>query len=1577
MYAQSAEPTLILWPNEPSVGGNLRISSYGLSPGQNVTLVLDGNASISLGQANTGRTGTIPPQTFRLPTDIAAGDYVLSVVNDGGFGLVSTDIVVGPALTIALNPASGAPGTVVNFTVDHIAQGDLQLTYAGLTVFGPVPVSGQSYSGAFVVPNDRPEPLGQPTQVIAQNRRHGLLIAQGEATFQSQATIAADGYRLTNLQIPTAPADFGSTFTIGGAITPPPIGDLEAYDIVPMWQSADGHVFPIGNGPAQIETNGTFSIQAHVPSLFQGDPVAAQNGDKVGLVLTAPNTVPLPSYQEGPKPPDGPSLFVQVIAGDTGQVIEEAKIRVEKHPIIFQAGSVLTGNVSQIGLNTGEELTPEQQQAVKDAQLLCDSLLPPPQNKPIQLKEAIDPTQESFFTLPIYANWLQQNAAPLSAANAQSTQMDAMAGAEAAVGATYRLYIDAIAQGYGEVGSDNKAKVAWTDVIYRSDLKIYTDVTGLPLPNPLQITLSKLPDYAISPLGLVIPMLEGLADVSDASATFGAYYSLKDLPSGIDAPATTNAKVTVNLSLSAYQTYLNDARGAGLRLYIDNKPIGYFKFVFDPNVNCAHKPGEAPGEPFYRGTLTLNNPHLLPVGDLPLRLEAKLKSGQTHHFDYKLGMAALPAWILNTDYKQRKITWSPSKVTLAGVRYSPNESVELNQSLGDDYFGQVNNKSSLDLRYTQTLLSNGTNQPKQSGGTNTVAWNETMPQCSTTTGDCPPSATVAASQVNNTIHIDDAFSSPRVVSPPAELIYGIPVIANVTIGVKTWYEVEVALKGDISLDSIEQGPQVDLTVAPSANAGVDAYGDLTILADIVADAQIHFIPQFGVTVPVRFTNSGIDDANICFGYRLDYAWKGSVGCVPRVCVPFVGCTGGWCAWKDSDIDSIIAPGHIPESSSVCKSPPDPPNPFIVSSASTSSFAAPAISAKPAVATDGVGHTMAVWRTENNEIVVSQYNGLTWSSPFSLTTAVAAAAPGVAFFAPSQAVAVWTQSAILEEPTAALAFEQAIQQQFLAYRVWNGATWSRPQTLVGPTSGDGGVVLAGCASSVTGCPTGGAVTALWIHNAGASFTQHQFQIYSSTFQNGAWSNPQPVDAASNGADGQPLIVYRNGMALAGWVRDADRDFTTANDRQFVLRPLDGSSPASILTDLPNNIVSGSLAVKSSGELVLAFTAANTGALLGPHSDLYVATQTCAQANCIWQIHQLMDVHGRPIRAERPVAVVDNQDQISITFRGLGFGPDNAGQEVVYPEDPPGMAQLTGELAQIEFNNTPQVNINYLSHNGAVNWQPTAIYEPLSNSKLAFAVQNVTASASAASESKSSVSAIASEQPLIVAQTEQLPDFTIRTATILSPAQASELAVELWVENLGLPTVPAAGASAVDLIATWNGGYGIGTPGGTLALPDLGAAQSKKVTFNIAAPPPGLERPQMLFITVNPGQRVEERRLDNNQWRMAVGGLPTPFAVTVATGEEAPTVFLEWESAADTRVAGYRVYRLDANNQRQLAGSTFLPGWVDVQTQPGQSYRYVITSFSSFGNESDPSHIIEIQVPQRPEIQHDFYLPMITR
>jgi hypothetical protein len=90
-----------------------------------------------------------------------------------------------------------------------------------------------------------------------------------------------------------------------------------------------------------------------------------------------------------------------------------------------------------------------------------------------------------------------------------------------------------------------------------------------------------------------------------------------------------------------------------------------------------------------------------------------------------------------------------------------------------------------------------------------------------------------------------------------------------------------------------------------------------------------------------------------------------------------------------------------------------------------------------------------------------------------------------------------------------------------------------------------------------------------------------------------------------------------------------------------------------------------------------------------------------------------------------------------------------------------------------------------------------------------------------------------------------------------------------------------------------------------------------------------------------------------------------AVTSATAEGPPEVDLSWSMNPETDLAGYRVYRSEAqDDQGQSATPELLlsPAYRDTSVRPGGRYWYRVTAVDRAGNESAPSPAVLAEIAQ---------------
>ena len=364
--------------------------------------------------------------------------------------------------------------------------------------------------------------------------------------------------------------------------------------------------------------------------------------------------------------------------------------------------------------------------------------------------------------------------------------------------------------------------------------------------------------------------------------------------------------------------------------------------------------------------------------------------------------------------------------------------------------------------------------------------------------------------------------------------------------------------------------------------------------------------------------------------------------------------------------------------------------------------------------------------------------------------------------------------------------------------------------------------------------------------------------------------------------------------------------------------------------------------------------------------------------VWIAHTLRDSHGRAIRAERPQLKVDADARAVVVFRGLGFGPTVGGQHVALPADPVGINTGAGELVQLEvtFDSVARDPV-YLTADGGGYFRPAAVFDPASDGTIAVAVPWLTTVTSQRrSESLLGASTrlmlVAEGDPVVFAVAPRQPDFEAVTMTLSAryPLPGAPIAAQVTVRNDGV-TWQGSPTDTLNILATWDGGPGVGAPAGIGHLTVLDAGTRATVTLGLT-PPVTLDAAHTLLVTINPTQTVPEGDDTNNSRTGVVGGLPAPSGVRAAAEVGNPLVFLQWPAMDDPRVSGYRIYRAADQGSPVPVGSTFVTGFVDLTAVLDRTYHYTVTSVVSIGVESGPSNVVDVTLNS-----WHLYLPLAVR
>ncbi|MCI0519646.1 MAG: hypothetical protein L0Z70_05245 [Chloroflexi bacterium] len=1531
-------------PASAAPGAALVFTGFGFTPDSTVDLYLMTTPSEYLGALAVQSNGEFSGEIV-LP-QVAPGDYQVMISPNDVFAPLS----VLPPLLLNFDPSSGPPGTPVSFSVDNLSAGQLRLDYAGVPVYGPVSVEGGSFFGEFIVPADRPEPLGADAEVRAVNLLGGQAVGAAAGFFVSQEP-AGEGYAFQNVEMPSAPVAPGETFTITGQISPPP-AIITPAALKALWKTAEGQVAPITLGTPVILADGSFTLQARAPSLLAGDPFVPQPGGQVGLVFYDPAAAQttVSEYAWGVAPPD--PVFIVKVVDTQGSPIQGALVDVRAfYSKVKSAGGETT---------TGEALSSQ----------ISDLAAHP--NQVTAYLGPLDTSQSDPFTCEQTNVYGRTNAQGEFAVQFDPATI-AMMGekvflgnlpqpkyAEVPVEITFPLYVNALHQGFGEVIAAQPTPYERQIRFSSANNRFYDAKTNqLLATNPIVVTLPPLP----AGTNLTIPILprpttgaplggfKNYLGTGIPMSAFGKYYSFP-LAQYPDAWFTPFSHKDLHLEFQHDQALFGALDEANLKFTLLGQTY--------PFVNMGLKYSGTPGcnAVVYRAVVP--NFSRLPAGFHTGLIEirdASVPVNVTRHY-VQLNLVPAPGWILDAKYQERSIHIDAinGSVVIEGSQYPPGGE-DSTSALDTDVpkVGAMENRAGYEDEVVEILYPDKTTGVQYRSQTNTTALDTAAsPQ---KFGD-----TVAGGKViaigPKTLTILNTGKIPLFRD-----VFGIWPIASATIGADMWFDATLTLEGKVKF-TFTGGTQTSMLVTPQATVGVDAWFDLSALFGVVS-ADAHAIPQITLKMPANFVDGSLEDSTKCFLYRLDIKWSAKVGVCP-LCL------------KESDTENIFD-GANPDPCTL------PANGLASAAMTIAETPAPPV-ASPALAVDGYGHTLLLWSDESGNLQSQLLTGGKVVTSAQVTGGGASSDPAVAFYAPGKAVAVWTENSLTAGQSGSATLAQIVQAQHLKYALWDGVSWSAAQNLTLPadSSGEGGAALAGCLSTHPGCPAGGAATAVWTRDAHPSgdLNARQFRLTYATFNNGAWSAAAAVDPASAATDSEPSVAYQSsGVPLVAWVRDADRGLGTLSDRRIVYRSLSVGEPVIMDIALPAGAVEPSLAVNAQDEMRLAFTVAtDPQTLIGNQRQLHAAQQTCG-GDCTWAVQALVDANARPLHAESPILTLNAAGQAVITYRALGFGAEFPGGAKVLPGDALGTILGTGEMAQaiVDFT-TAAVAPSYLTNAGKTVWQTAAAFDPLLNQVFAVSSQGGSpalpqhAVDMLAAQGYTLDAQASAGGPLAFVVAGALPDLSIYGVTT-SSAYFSSTGEPFWAA-VSLLNNGTSARSGFTLKLTWDGPAGLGAPAGEINLPALpsGLAVVEFSTEAATLTLPDLPHlPHTLYVQINPAQSVAESDYSNNLLTLGLGGLPAPQNLVAVAQANSSSVFLEWTPVEHEALGGYRVYRSADGREFEPVGGSLSAGFVDLSALAGVSYTYAVASYSYDGVESPLSETVLVEIGTLGPI----YLPLLRR
>ncbi len=1587
--APSAAARLALAPGSLHPGGLLHIEGESFSP--TAVFGLSGHclgAGISALSDGNGR--------FTVETEIRAaaesGLCEIRARDQASQVLASASLQVLPAQTLSLEPASGPPGAVVTYTLHNLEPGSLRLDYAGVPLLGPIPLPGDSslgssstldYTGVFTVPADRPDPLGPLTQVQALNLVGGRAVGASQAAFQTQAAPQPPQYAITSVGVPTYTLAPGAVFTVTGRVSPAP-GNLtqagqaaaSSMQIFPMWQTNEGSLLPVGDSPSQMDAQGNFSIRMHVPDLTRGDADTSNGGF---LVLAPVWSMGEPYEVQGLQSPLSVTVAIRAYDITTtapipGAVVEIASASDFYYQELFSLAKTRYSHQDQLALWAIKHHVPgfgdlEQAPGCVGSTFDWTPEKIIPESGEAQMSFNFDLTHLNPWNEEYFEQTYQFESQPVEQPASLASEQDA--AGEAGYWERLMIIVDAVAVGYGEF-YQGYPRPALKPVDYNPVTHKWRDVdkgqTAL-LP-PFEFYLPPLPQASMNVV-LQNPTtdpdhLYGFHQVQGAEINLAAKQ--------VTARAAVFRSVDSEVHHVTITSPLGETHAANKKTNVCGGMLNEYSYDFF--INPADL---SPGKAYF----------LIEAYDAQSNLLSNTMA--------ELTVFDVPAWFNDPGNTQRKAdNYTADLIRLTGKPLDGTSDASSSQEQTPSMGAQTNRLNS-SVTYTNYLYPDGKIESQTAGENQITILNKSVkkeiegsqvspvsPSRRLRLERClvsaPQGAFAPGNGVYDKIVLDEEqplFNSGYI--PVFTMYIAAPfLIAYVGVGAGFQFDASYSMSGYLQTDPLE----VDLTVAPKANLTTDMWLDAGVLGGLIAQMEAKTTVLVGVKVPVHLKNMEAPEiSGACFRY-----WGSLYGRWGLICIPLTDT----CLFGSEDT-SVFMDGTSPSNCTYQGLAQDPtPLQSAMAEAPHSSQeywqgreigpadgqgAAGPTNMQASLSASNRGASLLYQQTERS-MALQFYNGANWGEGRVFTTGLGLSNPRIAELGEGLQILAWQESSLAQVPPSGTPITDVIKTYHIVYSLLDGGDLVTHGEITPPTTGDGRVALASCPSDSPGCPAGGEAAAVWVHDRVGSAVSQNYSLYYSIYSgaSGAWSAPRPVipegSPTFTGSDTLPQVAYSAaaGRFFAAWVRDADRSPDTLDDRRLATRylgtdPWGGEYPVEVLTSLPARIADFSLVLLEGATPVFAFTTAEDCYLVDNRHPLFTAYLSSSKTRQpdAWVFQKLVDTHGRAIFAEHPVLTVDDENQPSLTFRGLGFAPQTDGFARFYPGDSLGMLTRTGDLvmADLQDLNNPQVGLTYLTNDGAVNWQPAAVSLPLLHKTLAVALRGPAPQLSQQQRQRLApafervhpqVKAVAAGSPFIFADVARQPDFALEAASPTNqyPVPGDPLTVTAELSNRALGWSGST-TQTLNLVAAWDAPYGLGALAGQASLPSLFAGQGYQLDLAVSQPA-DLELPHTLYLSLNPTQTIPEQTSLNNSLSLQIGGLPVPNTLVATHRADLRSIFLQWEGAQDSRIEGYRVYRSPLSGDFMPVGSSYITGFVDLTASPGIDYRYAVTSYSERGVES---------------------------
>ncbi len=1504
--------------------------------------------------------------------------------------LATETLIIADSINLSSSEDTVYPDQLVEITADGLTPGSVEFRIDGIPFAGPEATDGQT-SAPLRIPTGGEARLSISAVNRVGDRVMGIALLDIQRLRSRLPAPAAAG-----LETPATPLRPGQTFQLSGSVRLPDGFAPDDYDWMPFWALDDGTRIPMDVERTRFaksvtarkgENQFTFVQSAVVPSLSTGYPnYDFGDIDEFGFVTLNPDTGEIVELrfaqplEVGNEFPDGVIINGQVLDENTEAGLEGAVVTVRPMTKLFNPNDGFD-DLFGFGAN---KASPNPADTILDAATAaclqsgrrnqyCESL------REAQLEATTVATTATGCPVTLYNQATDENGNFQIAFSPKYTEF--MSGLlnipppdkntpfkGSDIRDQFLVRVSGLPLGYGvpTVGPDGADIYRGIRYEFRRD-----DDGTFAFRN---IDTGEFTDQfsATSTLKTRLPQIplcndsdeDGIDDVTSEPCPVQVLptnpYVLGLPPAANDDPDPVISKLFTFPALAGTALdaetvefrlpWNGAATGLGAldaTLYIDDVAVA--ALTSGSSSECAIAGTDYVA--FVPGLATRQS------GYAEARIEAAIASGQRYRKDFRIEFEQGPTWFLDPFYESFNVNWSPTKIEI--VAFEPERDIDVSRNVSELEVGPLENTNEETAFARQTLKNGYWTDFIRIADTNTVVAGNagTKTAMVELPGHNSPdkfgarverahlrASIVGKSALDDLLAREDAptygnktfatlFDSGKI--PLFRYVWGIPPIANATLGANMFFG--AFFRYFVYVDYSDFDVLVSAVAQPKSNLGLEVFFDFSMIFSLV-NASVSATPEIGVTMPIVVQDNTEADIDPCFGFDLELEFSVSVG---------------WCPFciKGSYDETPIAVREEPGCSLK----------RATKGGITSASPVPGVIA---AATDSFGSTFVAWE-DTDGIHAQQYLGSTPAGPEHVIDAgPGAMRPDVVFYDANKAVVAWSQSGLSDSAFQAqstseidlgIAAFTAAQHQHLAFSLWDGQMWSAVQDLTLPTTGEGGVKLAACPATQSGCPVSGEVLAVWEKGMSADLSQHAIKLQYSIFNGVTWSTPETVDPANGAKDVQPSAAYVDGEPVIAWVRnpDASGPGMGLHDRRLMIEFLDIAGSRQEVLAAGVGVASPSLAVYGSGELGITFTrATEPGSFLGSRRSLWSGVTTgCSNGACTWFMHEHVDALGRKIYAERPKLVTDNVNSATVLFRHLG----TSGASL--PQDPVGVILQSGELVEINYTlnellAAAPTATSPLTNDGAVNWQVAGTFDPTVNELLAFNAQGGavagafkrSSGSDYALERRAARQAVSNDARGVKQyQRPQRPDLVLSDIRAedapLHPGQLVE--VSMTVVNEGPALLRSA---SIPIAAYWD------TPDLTRPADAVDTAtlmgRHAEITMQVRVPVDfQIDERHRLNIIVNPERSIRESTHRNNALSIELGQLAVPNDVTFAVTRSGSQVYLDWDPADDDRVTSWRVYRRNIDTMEEFGvGHTPVNGFVDFNIIPGETYEYRVVALS---------------------------------